>query len=190
MAITSIKTGSSFTNLVKYNDFLAGNPAFFPSSYESIASTTTSSSVAEFAGIAGTYKHLQLRAIYDSGGSGISIQFNNDTAGNYAVHDLFANGSTVSARATTSASFILRGDLAYGGFPSSADKGVFIMDIIDYASTTKNKVARTFAGLNSNGGAAEYVGLGSGVWLNTSAITSIKINTSTTGTFSLYGIKG
>ena len=30
MAITSIKTGSSFTNLQKYNDFLGPNPAFIP----------------------------------------------------------------------------------------------------------------------------------------------------------------
>jgi hypothetical protein len=30
MAITSIKTGSSFTNLIKYNDFLGPNPAFIP----------------------------------------------------------------------------------------------------------------------------------------------------------------
>ena len=46
MAITSIKTGSSFTNLIKYNDFLAGNTAYNPippNSYESIATVTVGS---------------------------------------------------------------------------------------------------------------------------------------------------
>ena len=30
MAITSIKTGSSFTNLIKHENFLAGNAAYIP----------------------------------------------------------------------------------------------------------------------------------------------------------------
>ena len=40
MAITSIKTGSSFTNLVKYNDFLGPNPAYIPQSIAVSHSTT------------------------------------------------------------------------------------------------------------------------------------------------------
>jgi len=63
MAITSIKTGSSFTNLVKYNDFLGPNSAYIPTSYESIASATGtgSSNTITLSSIPSTYKHLQLR---------------------------------------------------------------------------------------------------------------------------------
>jgi hypothetical protein len=78
-----------------------------------------------------------------------------------------------------------------------SDYGVSaIMDVHDYASTTKNKTMRSFGG--SDG--ADYfvtgtVGLLSGLWMNTNAITSITIalgagNYSTNSKFSLYGIKG
>jgi hypothetical protein len=44
MAITSIKTGSSFTNLIKYNDFLAGNAAYpGPFAYTQTGGTVSTS---------------------------------------------------------------------------------------------------------------------------------------------------
>jgi hypothetical protein len=67
-----------------------------------------------------------------------------------------------------------------------------IIDIHDYASTTKNKTTRMFGGIDKNG--SGEVSLFSGLWRNTSAITSINIymssgNWTTDSTFSLYGIK-
>ena len=68
-----------------------------------------------------------------------------------------------------------------------------IIDIIDYASTTKNKTVRAFFGLDLNGSGS--VTLGSGLWMNTNAITDININAAADpmaagSTFALYGIKG
>lgn len=169
---------------------LAASGAGGGGSYESIASATTSNSIAEFTSIANTYKHLQIRGTFDSSGNSVLVQFNNDTAGNYVVHALYGDGSSPSAVGTTGSSRAVHPDIFYGGFPSSSYRNVFIIDIIDYASTSKYKTVRTFSGLDSNGGTAPYIGLGSGLWQSTSAISSIKFNTNTTGTFALYGLKG
>jgi hypothetical protein len=71
--------------------------------------------------------------------------------------------------------------------------GSGILDIHDYTSTTKNKTFRSITGRDNNG--SGQITLYSGLWLSTSAITSISLNTSgsnftTASTFALYGIKG
>jgi hypothetical protein len=70
-----------------------------------------------------------------------------------------------------------------------------IIDIHDYASTTKNKTVRSFFGHDRNGAGSVY--LYSGLWMNTGAITSLSLGQANfSGTFdtgtvaSLYGIKG
>jgi hypothetical protein len=192
MAITSIKTGSSFTNLVKYNDFLAGNPAFNPSSYESIASLTGNGSATSltFSSIPSTYTHLQIRAIgRDSSGY---IRFNSDTGANYSRHQLRGNGAAASAAGAASQNEMFGFDFTETG--NLADTyGVGIVDIHDYASTSKYKTIRSFTGKDLNGSGNVY--LYSGLWMSTSAISSITIYSpsaapTTASTFALYGIKG
>jgi hypothetical protein len=77
--------------------------------------------------------------------------------------------------------------------------GSLIMDILDYANTNKYKTTRGIIGFDTNGTVAGYggrVGLISGNWRSTSAITSITFtvdnaaNYSANSKFSLYGIKG
>jgi hypothetical protein len=73
-----------------------------------------------------------------------------------------------------------------------------IIDILDYANTNKYKTYRALTGIDKNGSGS--IQLTSGVWRNTTAITSITItpqsNTSPTNQFqqysqfALYGIKG
>jgi hypothetical protein len=71
---------------------------------------------------------------------------------------------------------------------------VAIIDIHDYASTTRNKTVRSFEGSDNNG--TGDVTLVSGLWLNTAAVTSATvsvlggINYAAGTTISLYGIKG
>jgi hypothetical protein len=70
--------------------------------------------------------------------------------------------------------------------------GVMVMDILDYADTSKNKTVRYLGGHDQNG--AGILRLGSGSWRNTSAINSIVFSVSsqnwaTNTTFSLYGVK-
>jgi hypothetical protein len=64
---------------------------------------------------------------------------------------------------------------------------------LDYTNTNKNKVYRTLGGFDANGSGEQ--GLFSGLWMSTSAITSIDLITNSgswtsSSSFALYGIKG
>ena len=208
MAITSIKTGSSFTNLQKYNDFLGPNAPFIPTSFESIATATGtgSSGTITFSSIPSTYKHLQIRFIARAASGGdtlpVNLQFrlNGDNGANYTQHNLSGDGT--SALATGFNTTDVAGEPffrnSYAGSGMAANiMGVGIIDIHDYASTTKNKTLRTLSGTNYNSGTTgERIVLSSHLWTNTAAITSITLTSggartfATTTVFSLYGIKG
>jgi hypothetical protein len=68
-----------------------------------------------------------------------------------------------------------------------------LVDVIDYADTTKNKTIRAMYGLDVNGGASE-IDLNSVLWMSTTAINRIDIfagtNFTSGSSFALYGIKG
>jgi hypothetical protein len=187
MSIKSIKTG--FTGI----SALAGNDQWF-GDFEAIAVTTLNASAAnvEFTSIPSTYQHLQLRAFYLSGSSNqnLAIQFNGDTASNYALHELYGSGATAGAIGTADTVF------ASAGFtPGSTHPGIAIVDILDYKNTSKYTTTRTIWGHDVNGSGG-YVGMSSGLWENTNAITSIKLyhtnsnNFNTYSSFALYGIRG
>jgi hypothetical protein len=202
MAITSIKTGSSFTNLVKYNDFLAGNTAFSPSSYESIASATGtgSSGTITFSSIPSTYTSLQVRFMAKStfgsdNANQVRVRFNGDTAANYTYHNVYGDGSAAYAEGAASQTYSQLRFLA----PSTSANllGVGIMDVQQYANTSNYKTLRYFGGTDTNGNTSivSPVILGSGLWMSTSAITSISficstLNFTTDTTFALYGLRG
>jgi hypothetical protein len=199
VAITSIKTGSSFTNLVKYNDFLAGNPAFSPGSYESIATVTASGGETSLSltSISGTYVSLQMRYIGmdNSGGTSagaLKIRFNSDSGTNYTEHRITGSGSAASASGVTGRNEC-RMDYGVTQSGSTSIFAVGIMDLNNYASTTQYKTMRGFGGQDKNG--TGFVNLASGLWLNTAAITSITVLPESSAfaagsTFALYGIKG
>ena len=161
--------------------------------YESIASAsgTGSSNTITFSSIPSTYTHLQIRATIRrvSGTAGIRLTFNGDSTTSYDYHVLSGNGTTAIAGGTASDSYIIYTGQAIS---TASTVSVAITDIHDYASTTKNKTVRSFNGFDTNGAGTVY--LGSGLWRNTSAITTIGITTTanfaTGTTFSLYGIKG
>ena len=203
MAITSVKTGSSFTNLQKYNDFLGPNPAYDPSAtflIQRIAGTGSSGTIT-FSSIPSTYKHLQVRmmtrrttAVTDS--SGMRTRLNGNTS-NYTYHGLYGTGSTVAAFGGGTGGYnAMPSPETIGNSAASGILSVCIMDITDYASNTKNKTIRTFEGYDANG--SGIVMLQSSVWVDTTAVTSLEISTNNTGsvfwtsnsTFALYGMKG
>lgn len=198
MAIRSVKTGLFSRSM------LVGNEYYDPFPFQSIATVTTTAAQATvtFTGIPSTYKHLQLRynaqvtATFSNNNS-MAIRFNGDTTSSYAYHRLGGNGSAANADAYTASS--IGADIV----PSTASTNIFgsgIIDIHDYASTTKNKTVRGFAGYDLNntavgGGIANgWIYLFSGLWINTSAINSITLTPQYTWgagcTFALYGIKG
>ena len=69
-----------------------------------------------------------------------------------------------------------------------------IIDIHNYASTTQYKTIRIFAGCDDNGGSYNELSLSSGLFMDTTAISSITLaygGAYQSGTIiSLYGIKG
>jgi hypothetical protein len=70
----------------------------------------------------------------------------------------------------------------------------YVIDILDYANTNKNKTIRSLAGSDANGSGTIW--FGSIAWLSTSAITSLSFNIESGSnftqysSFALYGIKG
>jgi hypothetical protein len=161
--------------------------------FESIATATGngSSGTITFSSIPSTYQHLQVRLqVIASGGGGQSIRFNSDSGNNYAYHNLGGNGSSVFAGGTANYSQMFIGDDS-----AATNPALMIVDIHDYASTTKNKTIRSFFGHDRNGAGSVY--LYSGLWMNTNAVTSLSLGIGLFGgifdsgtTASLYGIKG
>jgi len=175
------------------------------SSFESIATATGtgSSGTITFSSIPSTYKHLQIRAIardtYTGGNddANYTITFNNTTTGlKYTGHYLRGNGSAASAGANTGQNqfYIYNGEMDSGATANAM--GVAIIDLIDYADTSKYKTMRYFTGADANTASTNFhVALGSGVFMDTTAISSIQItsanaNFTSTTQFALYGIKG
>ena len=174
-----------------------GAPPAAPSSYESIATTTLGSAqnTITFSSIPSTYKHLQIRAIASASDSNIGsflINVNSDTGSNYAWHYLYGDGATAAAGASASDGFIRVINLLGTGLASAFSAEV--IDVLDYASTSKNKTFRMLGGGDRNGSGGVH--LQSGVWLNTNAITSITFTSVSPYNFlqytqfALYGIKG
>jgi len=197
MAITSIKTGSSFTNLQKYDSFLAGNPYYVPPSFESIASATGSGTdTVTFSSIPSTYASLQLRIFsMNAADGGMRIRLNGDTsASNYTFHQLRGNGTSA---ATSGAATGTYSGFATAWTSTSTTAGLaIILDLLDYTSTSKYKTARLFNGHDQNSGTTTgFVSLNSGLWLSTSAVNSITVlntagNYGTGTSIALYGIRG
>jgi hypothetical protein len=172
-------------------------------SFESIATVTAAGGEASltFSSIPATYASLQIRGIFrdeytdNPYSSELQVRFNSDTGANYVSHWLQGDGSTVSAPNNTGANFIKIISAGVADAVGANIYGASIIDIHDYASTTKNKVTRARAGANTNTTSTEFKStLNSGLWLNTSAITSIGLlapnNFKAGSTFALYGIKG
>jgi len=166
--------------------------------YELISTTVLGSNTASVTftdgGSWSNYKHLQIRMTARSISAvtevAAQIRLNSDTGANYAFHYLLGGGSTPFAGASTSSTNISFYGMA-GGSATANSFGVGIIDILDYASTSKNKTLRALTGVG-----ATKIGLGSGVWLNTAAVSSVLIypegttSWATGSRFSIYGVRG
>jgi hypothetical protein len=171
--------------------------------YVSIATQTVGSGGASsvtFSGIPSVYKHLQIRGIAratDTGATGfVGMQFNSDTGSNYSRHIILADGVNNPPQGYSYASQTKAG-LSYVPAASSGANmfGGFIADILDYSSTSKNKVIRSLGGYNNNGSSGfSYLNLNGSSWMSTNAVTSITLftdaNIAQYSSFALYGIQG
>lgn len=198
--ITRLKLSTIEQGLPKYRSMLAGNDAYLPSSFESIATATGngSSGTITFSSIPSTYQHLQIRGIADSDAAGtqqdLFIRLNGVTSASYTYHQLKGGGASVSATGGASQTYAYNFDAVTGNSAAAATVAGIILDIHDYASTTKNKTLRLFGGFDNNG--SGFVVINSNLFANTSAISSISLisggggNWTTQTQFALYGIKG
>ncbi len=161
--------------------------------YESIATATPSAqSSITFSSIPSTYKHLQIRFnLITTAQTRLGVQVNGDTSSAYPFHYLSGNGTTAAAGGSTSGVLAALA-VNYNARTDTTYPSVGIFDLIDYASTTKNKVSRTMFGMDNNGASAGYIELISSLWMSTAAVTSLTFLIAAgtyTGTISLYGIK-
>ena len=167
-----------------------------PSSFYLISSQAVSSGTSvTFSSIPSTYKSLQIRysATNNTAGNGFVGVLNGDTGSNYISHALVGNNGAVSATSSGTTTSFWAGDTfqtgMQTGYPASA-----IIDIVDYASTAKNKTIKTSYGFNNNTSSQSAIILLSSLWISTAAITSVTIKPvgsaqfSTGSTFSLYGV--
>ena len=167
--------------------------------YASITTTTlgTATATITFSSIPATYKHLQIRVLARSDRSAgvdiMSMRMNSDTAANYSDHLLYGDGTTAQTDVNINATKINIQRLASDNLSANIFSD-FVIDILDYADTNKYKTIRYLSGYDANG--SGRVGLGSGSWRNTAAVTSITLDSAFSAnykqysSFALYGIKG
>jgi hypothetical protein len=162
----------------------------------------SATSTVTFSSIPADYTHLQLRLFAQDvratyGITEIRLTFNGDTSSIYTSHNMYGDGATASSNSTLNFSSIVLGDGTYGT-STGGTFGAGIADILDYTNTNKFKTVRHISGVDINGTIAGYggrVGLSSGVWRSTTAISSITltsnslINFSANSRFDLYGVK-
>ena len=180
---------------------LAGNAGYDPGATwliqrVNISSNTTS---VTFSGIPSTYSSLQLRILSAStrtAAANLNIQVNSNTGSVYTRHELSGDGTTVASSGAVAGGVTNASIARSTGSDSGADiYGVSVIDIHDYASTTRNKTIRSLFGINNNALSTEYVGTRSVLYIGTDAITSLTFTSASStsfiagSTFALYGMK-
>jgi hypothetical protein len=174
-----------------------------PTAFTSIATVTAAGGEASltFSSIPGTYTDLQVRGLaketaVNTNAYGGLVRFNSDTtSANYFSHQLYGNGasSALAQGNSGSADVVLIGS-SLGNISTTNMFGASIIDVADYTSTSKYKTVKAMSGTTINTTTGFYINLTSGVWMSTSAVTSITMVSDSGGyaagtTFALYGIK-
>ena len=161
---------------------------------ESVSLTSSASSV-NFTNLSSytDYKHLQIRMVHQKSGfdqiSNMNVRINSDTGSNYAYHYLAGESQTLSSNGASSQTSIQLGNSV-----AEAPDDTFasaIIDITDFASTSKNTVIRAITGAVTDANFATRVA--SGVHVNTSAMNTIEFFNTTFSAgshFAIYGIRG
>jgi hypothetical protein len=198
------------SNIGIYASQISGH-LFAPSgAYDSIATATGtgSNTYVEFTSIPSTYTHLQIRLsgqpnnTAGGGGTLIAMRINSDTGSNYTGHVLAGNSSTASSGALGPDNLMYVASIPQGGGASGNTQYMYnaaVIDILDYTNTNKYTTVRSLSGWNKNNSAlTNDIRLSSGLWMNTNAVTTIRLYVNdglnlswyTGSTIALYGIKG
>jgi len=171
--------------------------------YDSIATVTVGSggsSSITFTSFPSTYTHLQIRGIArdNRSASGLAtggLQFNSDsTYTNYRGHILYGTGSTAAAATSQPSNGTALAFSTNGNSSTANSFAAAVIDILDYANTSKYKTVRTLSGADNNDTTGE-IDFVSGVWMSTAAITNITLipygsnSFVQYSSFALYGVK-
>lgn len=147
-----------------------------------ITETVTSGSQGNvtFSSISSSYRDLEIRIRGRSTGAvindNIKLQFNGDTGSNYHAEIGVASGTGVAGAQNLSTTAITRILDLPGASSTASYSGTGIIIIGDYKGTTFFKSAAGLAGMSfTTGSGLTQAQMGGGIWLSTSAITSIKI---------------
>jgi hypothetical protein len=187
-----------------YTSFLAGNAAQTPDAWDSISTTTLSTTQTTITfTIPQTYGHLRFHILakttdtVNSVVDNLTMNFNSDTGANYTRQFNVVDGKAASPSVGSSVS----NTVAYcGTVPRSHTNlanqfGISIIDIFDYQLTTKFKTWKSFQSFDVNLSGPASLGQQGGAWANTNAITSVSFtapngNFAIGSVFALYGLKG
>lgn len=164
------------------------------STYDLIASNVLSSSASSvtFSGISGSYRDLVLVCSEllntDPENSNVGIRLNSDTGSNYLVVKASGDGVNKDSRTVTSNYLYADLDVLFGN--TTAQKGLTIIQFMDYSATDKHKTILSRGNVANRG-----IAMIAGRWANTSAITTIQATIlanagqfATGSRFYLYGI--
>lgn len=162
--------------------------------YDSIATTTISSSTSSFAftSISSSYTDLILvcaNVTSSVGGATIYLRFNSDSGANYSNTEMYGNGTTTASPRNTGFTVI---PIMYYVTTGTTQTGqITTAHIMNYSNATTYK---TVLSRENNASDPNYPGTGAsvGLWRSTSAINRIDVLNNgyniTGGTFTLYGI--
>jgi hypothetical protein len=181
--------------------FLQSAPPFTYELIETVVLGSTTSSVT-FSSIPQTYKHLQIR--YSARGAGSQSENYarlriNGSSSSYRWHNLVGLGGNTIISNTDGTQDSIQLPVVPGATDTANAFGVGIIDILDYATTTKNKTIKTSGGVMSVGNF--WVSFTSSLYQSTAAITNFTFYTvngtvvanssiATGSRISLYGIRG
>ena len=143
----------------------------------SVSQAVNGSGLKTLTNIPQNFTHLQLRMysrdLFATTPAYTYMRFNGDTGSTANNHSIVGNGTTLSAGANQiNGNYVITVPIPSLNALTNA-YGATIIDILDYTNTNKNKVARAFSGYDLNG--SGNVGVYTGLWRNTAAITSIGI---------------
>jgi hypothetical protein len=175
--------------------------AYFPIATTTLATTTSSIT---FSSIPQTYTHLQIRGVAQGNSPSVNsetfrIQLNGDTAANYSTHGPYGSSYSGSGGVGTTGVINAASATAISAFDFPRDNSSYfapiVYDILNYTNTSIYKTVRSIAGTDMNQTGYSWLGIYSGLWLNTAAVTSVRVfpnadSWKANTKFTLYGIKG
>lgn len=166
--------------------------------WDSIATATPSGvNTFDFTSIPSTYKFLRIISTHKTSVGttvdNLQMTFNNDTGTNYQFTYGYGTSSSFGAGNTTAGSAFYMRSSGSGGASNGFWAGA-IVDIYDYANTSKWTTVHSNGGIAVNGSESEVWFMNS-TWANTAAVNKITIGygagSLVSGSeFHLYGIKG